>query len=166
MGLASIIMGLLCVSLAWLPGVGFLGLVLGLASGILGLLVVTRREAKAGHWQFGVAGSLLAIVGTPLSCAYQLKYWAAAWPMPLTELYPLGAALGLALAIIGFAAGAVVGRFKNRSAGIGVGSVAFIAICVMGAWSLTLADREYMRSGGPTKVPTPPIAADSNSDSM
>ena len=146
MGLVSLICGLVGVSLAWLPGVGLLGIPLGFTSVIAGLLVMTNRHAKEWHWQYGLAGSILAAVGIALSGAFQFKHLGSGLSVPMPDQSLTVGAIVIAVSLVCVVGAILIGRFKYRTLGIGLGVVAVAALCLASAWTLTIADQEYTRT--------------------
>ena len=153
MGLLSLITGMIAVCISWVPHLGWGAVLLGVVSMGTGLLLVTSRDAKELHWQYGTFGIVLSLIGVAHALAYGLKSGVLQFTETLfaetlfTETllsldWPLGVAALAGCAVV--VAGSVLyGRFKNRVLGCIVAGLGLLVSCLLGTSILLTADKAF-----------------------
>jgi hypothetical protein len=142
-GVSSLILGIVGYCICWLPGVGWLGVAMGVVACGLGIPSLTHWFARSGYTAWGVSGTILGAGTISLGLAYQAKHAGGALDY---LLYPLATPTAYLLigALIGVAVfGVVLSRLKTRMPGAVVALVAVAGVALSGAWALSTADREF-----------------------
>jgi hypothetical protein len=141
MAVTSLIIGIAGVCLCWLPWVGWLGVVLGLAGCALAVPSITHWYEGQGYTGWGIAGIILGGTASSVGLAYQIKHLAGALdglvvPLaaPLSEYLFAG---GIALIVVGL----LIARLKARGAGAILAGLAVAATILVATWGMTTADR-------------------------
>ena len=147
MGLASMILGILSVSICWLPGIGWLGVALGAISCVLGVLATSRSRPGTGAVGFAISGLCIDVVGVPVGLAFQIKHAGGALdmlfrPLPLPEAY---CAIGVLALLVGL--GLALAKFKARFLGDLLALLALAGLLLVGGWTLITADRQMTFDG-------------------
>ena len=143
MGTASIVLGILGICIWWVPGIGWLGAVMGVLGCALGIPSITHWYHKAGYTPWGISGLVLGVTAFDLSVAFQLKHAAGALGALVFSIAPITAALVCFGASALCAAGLVLARKKSRAAGIAVSATALALLMTVSAAALVTADRAY-----------------------
>ncbi len=136
------------MTICWVPGVGWLGALTGVLGCVFGVPSITHWFHKPGYAPWGISGLILGITGADLSLAYQIKYAEGALDSLVVALSPVAAIAGFAVAAAVCAAGLVLARTKNRSAGVVVAGAALAALVLVGTWGLVTADRQVETADG------------------
>lgn len=143
MGTASIVFGILGICICWVPGLGWIGVPLGVLGCVFGIPSITHWFYKPGYTPWGISALVLGVTAADLSTAYQIKYAQGALDGAFFSIGPLLAAGICASAIAICALGLVIARKKNRPFGIFLTSSALAGLIVVSTAALITADRQY-----------------------
>jgi hypothetical protein len=139
LGLAFALVGL---NISWIPGFGWVGVVLCLAGCLLGLRSVSDRESRTLATILGTCALSFGTVGLVFGLGVQIKHGPPALDGLLLPL-PWGhAALGAAGAALALLLAVLLARFRNRTGGVAVALILFVALVTAGSSALVGADRE------------------------
>ena len=145
MGTASIVLGMLGLCICWVPGLGWLGAVMGVLGCAAGVPSITRWYYKPGYAPWGISGLVLGVASADLSAAFQIKYTQGALDRAVFSISPEKAvAISIAAGAL-CAVGLVIARKKQnrRAVGILLTSAALVSLMAVGTSALVTADRQY-----------------------
>ena len=148
LGYASLILGIIGLSLSWIPQVGWLGVALGLAAHGFGLRASFRPGSSISLHLLGISGTVIAYLAVATGLAWQIQHAAGAADallveVPLPLFYYVAGGLALVVAV-GFA----VGRLRAGVPGAVIAALGFLGVSVVSAWLLTLEDRRLREGTG------------------
>jgi hypothetical protein len=144
LGLALALFGL---NSSWIPGWGWIGVVLCLAGCLLGLRSVSDRESRLLATVLGTCAAVFGGLGFLFGLGVQVKHGAPAMDGLLLPIPWWQAAVGAAGgALVAFGA-LLLARFKARGVGLALAIAALVAMQLLGVSALVHADREMERTG-------------------
>ena len=143
MGTASIVLGILGISICWTPGIGWLGALMGVLGCALGIPSITHWFHKPGYTPWGISGLILGVTAADLSTAFQYKHAGGALDGLFIPVAPGNAALISIGAVALCAGGLVLARTKSRAGGIFISAIALLAIIGVSTAGLITADTAH-----------------------
>lgn len=149
MGTASIVLAIIGICFAWVPGFGWGAVVLGVLGLGASVPSITHWHPKPGYTGWGISGLFLGVWSTTLGLAYQTKYIGAPlqqWVLPLSVTQVILAWVGAGLLT---ALGLYITRVKRANIGLAVAAVSLVAVTVCSASGLLTADAAYTGSHPP-----------------
>jgi len=74
MGVTSLILSLIALCTSWIPGIGWLGVIIGVVACALGVPSITHWFEKPGYTGWGIAGISIGATSTGVGFAFQIKH--------------------------------------------------------------------------------------------
>jgi len=142
-GTASIVLGIVGLTIFWVPGLGWLGVLMGVLGCVAGVPSITHWYHRPGYGPWGISGLILGVGAADLSLAFQVKYAAGGLDALVVAMSPTVASLLFVLFAGICAAGLVTARKMHRTAGVFLASVGLVGLVLVGSWGLITADRAY-----------------------
>jgi len=136
------IMSVLGVSLAWLPGLGWLGVGMCFCAVFIAILGMTDTKTQPNAIGMDVAANIVGSVGISWGIAFQVKHAGGKLDAILASFDGPTALTVTIVAFVLFFAAQILGRKINRASGRVIALLALLCLSWSGTTWLTITDRQ------------------------
>jgi hypothetical protein len=151
LGVAALVISLLGYSICWIPGVGWLGCLMGVISCALGITALVHWFQRPHYTAYGISAVLIGSFATGLALAFQVKHAAGALDFLLFSSATPTAYYSITAMVAVFVSGILLARLKSKPAGVVLATLAIIALMVTTGSTLHTADQNMASQHQSTK---------------
>jgi hypothetical protein len=144
LGTASIVLAIIGIRIAWIPHVGWAGVILGLLGLIASVPSIAYWHQKPGYTGWGISGLFLGVWSVSLGLAYQTKHLKGVLDHLVMEVSLLQVTAIWIVAGVLTAVGLYIARVKHQHLGTLLSAIALTAVILGSAWGLRTADNAYL----------------------